>query len=326
MAEPLISVKMITYNHAPYIAQAIESVLNQKTDYSFELVIGEDCSTDGTREIVFGYAKHYPDIIKVITSEQNVGMKKNSNRTTAALSGKYIAWCEGDDYWIRSDKLQMQIDYLEAHPECGIVHGEIDLINDFDGITINRWHESQNASNTNKTNNLFYEIFTGKYLVRTCTVCLRKDIHTQIIESDPEAFQSERFLLGDTPLWLELSQICGFHYIDETLSAYRKHEGGVSGLRDKSQFIRFELSVLDMLMYYLDKYNYANKIPKAYLNKYANNLLGYSFDTKDPELAEKVKAIRKELSFKLNLLYLGSKYKSINSFLKPFVKAIRNKK
>ena len=90
--EPLVSVKMLTYNHEPYIAKAIECVLAQKTNFAFELVIGEDCSTDGTREIVFDYAQRFPEIIRVITSDQNVGMKKNSKRVNAALRGKYIAW------------------------------------------------------------------------------------------------------------------------------------------------------------------------------------------------------------------------------------------
>ncbi len=128
MTTPLVSVKMITYNHEPYIRQAIEGVLSQKTNFPFELVIGEDCSTDGTREIVFDYAKRYPDIIHVITSEFNVGMKANGKRTFDACKGKYIAYCEGDDYWNRDDKLQKQVNYMESHPECGLVCSNYDVI------------------------------------------------------------------------------------------------------------------------------------------------------------------------------------------------------
>src|SRR5512137_2891725 len=112
MSEPLVSVSMLTYNHAPYIAQAIEGVLRQKTNFAFELVIGEDCSTDGTREIVLAYAAEFPRVIRVITSERNVGSTKNSWRTFRACVGKYIAWCEGDDYWHDMGKLQLQFDYL----------------------------------------------------------------------------------------------------------------------------------------------------------------------------------------------------------------------
>jgi len=115
--KPLVSAKMITYNHAPYIAQAIEGVLQQETNFPFELVIGEDCSTDGTREIVFDYQKKYPDVIRVITSEKNVGVHKNSMRTFKVCRGKYIALCEGDDYWTDPNKLQMQVDFLESHKD-----------------------------------------------------------------------------------------------------------------------------------------------------------------------------------------------------------------
>jgi glycosyltransferase involved in cell wall biosynthesis len=117
---------MITYNHAPYIAQAIEGVLQQKTNFPFELVIGEDCSTDGTREIVFEYQKKHPDIIRVITSDENVGAKKNGLRVLKACQGKYIAFCEGDDYWHNPDKLQKQVDYMESHPECGMLFADCD--------------------------------------------------------------------------------------------------------------------------------------------------------------------------------------------------------
>ena len=93
--EPLVSVKMITYNHASYIGQAIEGVVGQKTTFPFELVIGEDCSTDGTREIVFEYQKKFPDIIRVITSDKNVGGKKNSRRVTKLVGANILLGVKG---------------------------------------------------------------------------------------------------------------------------------------------------------------------------------------------------------------------------------------
>ena len=127
MTEPLVSVKMITYNHAPYIARAIEGVLQQKTNFPFELVIGEDCSTDGTREIVFEYQRKYPKLIRVVASEKNLGAAANSRQTTKVCRGKYLAFCEGDDFWHDPSKLQKQVDYLESHPECGLVYSSYDV-------------------------------------------------------------------------------------------------------------------------------------------------------------------------------------------------------
>lgn len=160
MPEPLVSVHMITYNHAPYIAQAIEGVLMQKTNFPFELVIGEDCSTDRTREIVLQYAQKYPKIIRVITSPNNVGMKKNSYRTIQACSGKYIAFCEGDDFWKNTEKLQMQVDLMDIRPECGLVFSDCDWIfTETNGIIKN--YQKKNCEQINIQPNIV-DILTKK--------------------------------------------------------------------------------------------------------------------------------------------------------------------
>jgi len=126
--KPLVSVLTITYNHAPYIRRCIESILMQKTTFPFELVIGEDCSTDGTREIVLDYAKNYPDVIRIITSETNVGENANERRTGLACQGEFIAICEGDDYWIDPLKLQKQYDAIKKYDATLVTHGDISLI------------------------------------------------------------------------------------------------------------------------------------------------------------------------------------------------------
>lgn len=114
---PLVSVVTITYNHEPYIAKTIEGVLKQQADFPIEYIVAEDCSTDKTREICKEYAAKYPDVIRLICSEQNVGPKENERRAFAAARGKYIAFCEGDDYWTDPLKLQKQADFLESHLE-----------------------------------------------------------------------------------------------------------------------------------------------------------------------------------------------------------------
>src|ERR1017187_2565779 len=115
--EPKVSVLMITYNHEKYIAQAIESVLMQKTDFPYELILGEDCSTDGTREIVREYSRKHPEIVRAPPRERTLGAKENVRQIVFASRGKYIALLEGDDYWTSQEKLQLQADLLDAHPE-----------------------------------------------------------------------------------------------------------------------------------------------------------------------------------------------------------------
>lgn len=113
---PIVSVNCITYNHEAYISDAINSFLMQETEFPFEIIIGEDCSTDNTRLFINEYLKKYPNIIKLITSEYNVGMQKNGIRTLKSCKGKYIAFCEGDDYWTDSKKLQIQVDKMNNNP------------------------------------------------------------------------------------------------------------------------------------------------------------------------------------------------------------------
>lgn len=118
-----ISVMMVTYNHGKYIEQAIQSVLAQKVDFKYELLIGEDCSTDKTREIAEKYQAMYPDIINVIAHNKNVGALKNEADLRQRCRGEYIAVLEGDDYWIYEDKLKRQATFLDAHPQyIGIAH------------------------------------------------------------------------------------------------------------------------------------------------------------------------------------------------------------
>ncbi len=106
---------MITYNHEPYIAQAIEGVLMQETDFPVELVIGEDCSTDNTRKICEDYASKFPEKIRLLESESNLGIVPNLLRTIENCKGSYMSFCEGDDYWIAKDKLLRQVAFLESN-------------------------------------------------------------------------------------------------------------------------------------------------------------------------------------------------------------------
>jgi glycosyltransferase involved in cell wall biosynthesis len=121
MIEPILSVCIITYNHEKFIAQAIESILNQNTTFPFEIVIGEDCSKDKTRQICESYKKDFPQKIRLLESKMNLGMKQNLIRTLKDCEGKYIALLEGDDYWTDQLKLQRQVDFMDKHPECFLI-------------------------------------------------------------------------------------------------------------------------------------------------------------------------------------------------------------
>lgn len=114
------SIICVTYNHAPYIRQAVDSFLMQKTIFPYEIIIADDCSMDGTSAICAEYAAKYPDKIRHIRGEYNVGGVENERRAIEAAQGEYVALCEGDDYWIDSKKLQKQVEFLETHPDYSV--------------------------------------------------------------------------------------------------------------------------------------------------------------------------------------------------------------
>ena len=121
--QPVVSVRCITYNHENYIAQALDGFLMQKTNFPFEVIVHDDASPDRTAGIVREYEKKYPAIIKAIYQTENQYSKRDGTIArimNEACKGKYIALCEGDDYWIDENKLQMQVDFLEKNPEYGM--------------------------------------------------------------------------------------------------------------------------------------------------------------------------------------------------------------
>ena len=118
MQKGLLTVLVITYNHKDYIEKAMDSIIEQKTSFPFTVYVAEDCSTDGTRDILIRYKKKYPDKIDLFLNDTNIGVEKNMHNALLSIKTKYYAFLEGDDHWCDENKLQMQVDALEANPDC----------------------------------------------------------------------------------------------------------------------------------------------------------------------------------------------------------------
>ena len=127
-----VSVLVITYNHEKFIAQALDSVLMQETDFIYEIIVGEDCSSDQTRKIVLAYGEKYPDKVRLLLPEQNLGMMYNFITTYRACRGQYIAILEGDDYWTSDRKLQKQVDFLDSHQDCTACFHNVNVVYESD--------------------------------------------------------------------------------------------------------------------------------------------------------------------------------------------------
>ncbi len=316
--EPVVSVTMVTYNHEPYIAQAIEGVLQQKTNFPYELVVGEDCSTDDTRKIVLEYQKKHPNIIRVITSDHNVGASKNNCRIQKACRGKYIAYCDGDDYWHHPRKLQRQADYMESHPECGLVYSDYDKYD----VRSNRKVENYNKYRKIEfpLNPTLSDIVqsTGRIssAMLTCTVMVRRSLLNQIVDSDPYLHQSEEFLMGDTQVWAEISHMADAFYIEDSLATHNLLVESVAKSRDFRKRLRFTLSGKTMLLYLCDKYNLPSNIRKDLERKWCYCSLQLAFFERNADLADQVKKRKGSFTWKERLKYVGSKNLMLNYLLR----------
>ncbi len=267
---PLVTVRTITYKHPSYITACIEGVLMQKTSFPFEYIIGEDCSTDGTIEKIMDYAEHYPEKIRVITADYNTGGFVNAQRCNRLSRGRYIALCEGDDYWTDPYKLQKQVDFLESHSEYGIVYTDYDIFEEDSNRIIHSANSGQiNANHLSAENGLFEAIIRKKIKIPTSTVIFRRELLEQI------PLNNRVFCMGDTPLWLDLAKHTRFYYIDTVTCVYRKLKKSASRPARKRDALFFKLSSTEMRIYYCHKYNFP--IPEKLQKQYNHRLIDYLF-------------------------------------------------
>ena len=261
MQQPLVSVRVATYNHEKYIAQCIEGILMQKADFPFEVIIGEDFSSDGTRKIVLSYREKYPNKIKVLPSEQNIGAAQNSLRIYQACQGKYHAMCEGDDYWIDPLKLQKQVDLLEANPAISLCFHNAFIVNEKSMATRLFFEHPVKES-------LDFDD-TCQITTPTASVVARSEILASLPEWRLKVWCSDVVFR----LW------CAHHgklgYINNIMSVYRVHEGG---LTSRAAYQREKYYSQEMFLYeQLDKdtdYQHKDSIQlriKRVQEKYARN-------------------------------------------------------
>jgi glycosyltransferase involved in cell wall biosynthesis len=210
------SVAMVTYQHERFIAQAIESVLQQRTTFDFELIIGEDCSSDQTRDIARDYAARFPARVRLELPEKNVGLTRNLSRTIDLCRGQYVAWLEGDDYWTSPDKLQRQADYLDANLDCAWCFTRA-IVVDEGGQPI----QTPPAVRVVQSKYTLAEYLDRLFQPRACTVMFRHRLFSEF----PDWFYD--LPTGDMPIHVLNAQHGNIGFIDETMAAYRIHPGGV---------------------------------------------------------------------------------------------------
>lgn len=264
MGSSLVSVLMLTYNHEKFVGKAIKSILSQKTYFPFEIIIGEDFSTDSTREICIEFARNNPDKIKLLPSEKNLGMLPNFIRTLNSCEGEYIGFCEGDDYWTDTLKLQKQVDFLNSNPNYAIVHTNKKVL-----VGETFYDDSPNNMNhSNITECLFLSNKISFLTVLARAEILKKCVKTVFIHA-----KERNWRMLDYPLWIYIAMNYKIGFLNEVMVVYRLLPESSSHSSDKKKAYLFDKNGLDVKEYYYKKYQKQNQqIEKIFWYRYKENI------------------------------------------------------
>ena len=216
MEEPLVSIVCAVFNHGPFLRNALDGFLNQQVNFPFEILVHEDASTDNSAEIIRDYETKYPDLIYPVYQTENQysqGIPIEASFLYPRARGKYIALCEGDDYWTDPLKLQKQVDYMEAHPECTMCFGK----------ALEHWEGSDRPDKVFsdiKDRDYAPEELTHGWFISTATVVFKK----QVIDSDlfRKYTADRKIITGDLPLWLTCASMGTVHGFSDVFSVYRR--------------------------------------------------------------------------------------------------------
>jgi glycosyltransferase involved in cell wall biosynthesis len=211
-----VSVLVITYNHERFIDQALDGVFKQDTECGYEVVIGEDCSTDQTRARIYPYEERYPSVIRTVARATNVGARANLAQTLAACRGEYVALLDGDDYWTCADKLQKQVTFLDQHTECAMCFHNVTVFRE-DGSRPPRQHNRPEQ----KRMSSLEDLLTSGNFIATCSAMFRRGLFGGM----PEWFYDVPY--HDWTRHVLNAQHGTIGYLDEVMGAYRIHSGGM---------------------------------------------------------------------------------------------------
>lgn len=270
---PLVSICCITYNQKSYIRKAMESFLMQRTNFPFEIIIHDDASSDGTAEIIKEYQGMFPDIIYPIFQNENqykhYSLNLQFKYVFPKTNGKYIAICEGDDYWIDPLKLQKQVDFLENNSEYGLVHTRA-FVFDEKNNTVKKISGIDVQS---------FESLITEDTVANLTVCFRKDLLLKYID-DIDPISKKNWTTTDFPMWLWMIQNSKFKFMDDITAVFLSRSTSISHHIDLKKRLFFTQGIYDIIDYYLIQYQGNKKFVSQIRARYRSNLVCMYFQTK----------------------------------------------
>jgi glycosyltransferase involved in cell wall biosynthesis len=215
----MVSVIIITYRQEAFIAEAIESIMCQKANFPFEVVIGEDSSPDNTRAICEQYVQKYPEHIRLLPLCRNTGSMDNFLRTLDACKGKYVALCEGDDYWCDTQKLQKQVDFLEANPDFTICFTSAAIKDEMGWCKPDAYYFPKPEKDVFTIEDF---ILSEMNIIPTATIMFKNVLPYPL----PNFYR--KAMVGDMGLQLFAADKGKAKWLNETTAVYRNHGGGVT--------------------------------------------------------------------------------------------------
>ena len=318
--DPIVSIIVTSFNQAGTIEQTFDSILNQNCGPVYEIIIGEDFSSDNTREICNEYLNKYPGVFIPLFHKRNVGVGANFAMCMKQAIGKYIAICAADDYWHNSDKLKLQIDFLEKNPQIGLVYTDYDKLDLKSGRIIKNYIKST-GKEIFEGPGLMKAFFEGKVPVLTLTVMFRKELFDKFIPADD--YIKYHFPLEDWPTWLILSRYTKIGYLPISTGTYRfGHESITNPVNYKRIEERLKLEQI-MYRYICEMFPEDLSYNETHYLIYVNHiLLNLAFKKMDYKAALKYSERMKNLgSISLKVRIVGCKSAF---FIFSFLKRLRN--
>lgn len=341
----MVCVSCMTFNHAPYIVDAMNGFTMQETNFPFVCTVVDDDSTDGEQEVIKSYLNEHFDLEdkKIVRQEETddyvltfarhkinlnchfvvLNLKYNHYRKKPKLpyvvrwrdKAKYIALCEGDDFWIDPKKLQKQVEYMEQHPECSLCHGDVVYYDSDKKMSRGRVGKLMGALKSRPyidKEEIFKRIVTSKYGAITLTMLYRSDLYKQIPAND------RTFMMGDATLLLDMSQLGSLYFFSEVFGVYRIHSGSEVH-QNAARNRRFGLNIQEMYVYYSNKYGY--KIP--FLVKFRYNTAYMRILIKDGKVTPPAYYVLFDTIFYHKRLLNNNFYFSLyKKFVFPFVEKL----
>lgn len=264
----MFSVEVTTYNQKDFIAQTLQSIIDQKHNYKYEILVSDDCSTDGTQDVIREFEKKYPYVVKPVYNEKNIGAMANYYATVARAQGKYLMECAGDDYWLPG-KVEKQIAFMERNLDFDVCYGNANFFYSKQNV-----YEGIFGGNYLDFKNLFFQ---GNH-VPALTLCIRREFFMKYMrEIMPE---KKNWLMEDYPFLLYAAFESSIYFINRLFAVYRVVENSLSHQVDLDKQLNFKKSVYEIRKFFSERYSlklepWNEKVEyKKLLNK-ENNLVKF---------------------------------------------------